>query len=543
MPTISLRFPGGRYHATPWGHHVNEGQIEWPPSPWRLLRALIATGYATQGWNEIPQVGRSLFDSLAGVLPRYELPSASSAHSRHYMPIGKLDKNMEKTTLVFDTWANVGDGELKVRWDCELKAEERELFQVLVEHLGYVGRSESWVEGGVIGDDVLFDGTSTAMPHSPDNYPGPDFEQFHLIAATTPDAYASWREQRANKALADLPLPEGKKKPPAPLLKKREAAIASFPADLLDCLQKDTAWWKKQHNWSQPPGSQRVLYWRRTDALMVSKPSRHRKPTAHSVTTMLLAISTSSRNKSALPSITRTLPQAELFHRAIVGRVSKGQRVDCPELTGKVADGQPLKNGHQHAHILPLDLDNDGHLDHILIYSPMGLGDAAQTAIRTMKHTYTKGGVGELQTALVGRGDLECLRQLPGSLLPQVLKLLGPPEKSETWITATPFVAPRHIKRSGRNTLIGQINAELESRGLPMATQAEVLLPDDESANVNTGRLRHFKRVRQRGGSPPPTDTGFSLRLTLESPIHGPLTLGYGSHFGLGMFQHKSENA
>jgi CRISPR-associated protein Csb2 len=41
VPTLRLRFPGGRYHATPWGHHVNEGQVEWPPSPWRLLRALM----------------------------------------------------------------------------------------------------------------------------------------------------------------------------------------------------------------------------------------------------------------------------------------------------------------------------------------------------------------------------------------------------------------------------------------------------------------------------------------------------------------------
>lgn len=536
MPTICLRFPGGRYHATPWGHHVNEGQIEWPPSPWRLLRAMIATGYATQQWDEIPPVGRSLFESLAGVLPCYELPSASSAHSRHYMPVGKLDKNMEKTTLVFDTWANVGDGELKIRWDCTLTAEERELFQVLVEHLGYVGRSESWVEASVIDDDVAFSEKLAATPHFPDKYPGPEFEQFHLMAATTSDAYVAWREQRANKALADLPLPEGKKKPFAALLKKREAAVESLPVDLLDCLQKDTAWWKKQHNWSQPPGSQRVLYWRRTDALMVSRPPRRSKPTAHSVTTMLLAMSTTSRNRSALPSITRTLPQGELFHRAIVGRVANGQRVDCPEITGKDAAEKVMKNGHQHAHILPLDLDKDGHLDHILIYSPMGLGDAAQTAIRTMRRTWTKGGVGELQTALVGRGDLDCLRQLPESLLPQIDKLLAPREKSLTWISATPFVAPRHIKRNGKNTLLGQVQAELASRGLPTATDVEVLQPNDELTGIDVRKLRHFKRIRQHGGSPPPSDTGFALRIVLESPINGPLTLGYGSHFGLGRF-------
>ena len=45
MTVLELRFPAGRYHATPWGRHVNEGAVEWPPSPWRIVRALIATWY------------------------------------------------------------------------------------------------------------------------------------------------------------------------------------------------------------------------------------------------------------------------------------------------------------------------------------------------------------------------------------------------------------------------------------------------------------------------------------------------------------------
>jgi CRISPR-associated protein Csb2 len=78
MPTLLLRFPSRRYHGTPWGHHVNEGQIEWPPSPWRLLRALLATGYNTMGWegdlrdpmsNSPPPVARSLILKLVQVLP------------------------------------------------------------------------------------------------------------------------------------------------------------------------------------------------------------------------------------------------------------------------------------------------------------------------------------------------------------------------------------------------------------------------------------------------------------------------------------------
>src|SRR6476469_2198519 len=101
MPKIGLRFPAGRYHATPWGNHVNEGLIEWPPSPWRLLRALIATGYTKLGWpgDGPPPAGRSLIEKLAGVLPSYRLPDAVGTHSRHYMPMARFKNGREETTL------------------------------------------------------------------------------------------------------------------------------------------------------------------------------------------------------------------------------------------------------------------------------------------------------------------------------------------------------------------------------------------------------------------------------------------------------------
>ena len=92
MPTLILQFPAGRYHATPWGHHVNEGLIEWPPSPWRLLRGLLATGYATLHWpaDGPPPEGRSLIEKLSSELPVYSLPKAVGSHSRHYMPMARF---------------------------------------------------------------------------------------------------------------------------------------------------------------------------------------------------------------------------------------------------------------------------------------------------------------------------------------------------------------------------------------------------------------------------------------------------------------------
>jgi CRISPR-associated protein Csb2 len=475
-----------------------------------------------------------LIEKLAGTLPSYRLPSASAAHSRHFMPIGVLDKGCEKTTLVFDTWANVGDEAIDVHWDCDLADDETQQLRQLAECLGYLGRSESWVEVELVPDGTSPLNHFDAIPHRDGIRPGPQWEQISLVAAIRPRDYATWRHETTQKILANLPLPESKRKPPAKLLKQRASAIAPYPDGLLDCLTKDTAWWK-QHRWSQPPGSQRVIYWRRTDALQVGVPPHPKSRAVRPVTTMLLALTTPSGIRSALPPCSRTLPQAELFHRAIVGRVAKGQRVHCPELTGRDAQGRPLRDSHRHAHILPVDLDGDGRLDHIIVHAPMGLGDTAQRAIRTLRRTWTKGGVGDLQLALAGRGDLDALRSLPSPLDQRIKQLLGPPQGARVWVGATPFVPPRFLKRRGVNTLLGQVNAELASRGLAAVEQLEVLRAESIA-------LRHYVRRRQRGGAPPPIDVGHALRLRFHEPIQGPLTLGYASHFGLGLFAAEGNN-
>lgn len=527
MPTLLLRFPAGRYHATPWGHHVNEGLVEWPPSPWRIVRALVACGYATQAWREVPPAGRRLVEALASTLPRYRLPQASLAHSRHYMPLGVLDKGREKTTLVFDTWAHVGDGALAVRWDCSLDQQASSLFDVLVRHLGYLGRSESWVLAEPLaGDAPLPDGVE-ASPHVDGRPPGPGWEQVILMAPEVPGDYARWREESVKKALELLPLPEGKKAP-AKLIENRRRGEAPYPRDLVACIEQDTAQWK-QHGWSQPPGARRVLYWRPANALAVAPPPPRCRPEPATVTTILLALTTPSGTASALPRRTRTLPQAELLHRALAARGGAREPGDCPELTGKDELGRPL-TGHRHAHILPVDLDGDGHLDHVLIHAPMGLRTAAQQAVRGLRRTWTKGGVGELQVAVAGLGDLADLRRLPSPLDTGIRALLGPPGGARSWTSATPFVLPRHVKRRGKNTLEGQVQAELVSRGLPGGT-VEVLPWDEQNRD-----LRHAIRVRRHPARPPPVDAGFVLRLVLDRPVQGPITLGYGVHFGLGLF-------
>jgi CRISPR-associated protein Csb2 len=310
--------------------------------------------------------------------------------------------------------------------------------------------------------------------------------------------------------------------------KRLALASAPFPTDLIDCLQAETGWLRKL-GWSQPPGSRKVHYWRRRDSLQ-SGATRPRPSAMHArpVQAMLLAIGSASGNSGALPRVERSLPQGELLHRALVANAA---RVSGHSIVLSGCDGnrRPLTTPHQHAHVLHLDLDGDDHLDHVLIWAPMGLDANAQAAIRATRRSFMKGGTSPLRLAVAGAGSTADLMALPPPFGDRLGAVLA---SSSRWRSLTPFVPPRFLKRNGRNTLLGQVNAELASRGLPQARSFRVLDPhEDEEARV----ARHFKRARQRGARPP-QDIGFMLELHLETATAGPLALGYGSHYGLGLF-------
>jgi CRISPR-associated protein Csb2 len=159
----------------------------------------------------------------------------------------------------------------------------------------------------------------------------------------------------------------------------------------------------------------------------------------------------------------------------------------------------------------------------------MKLDAIAQGAIRAVRQTFAKR-IGELRVALAGMADLD--EGGAGRGCDTLRRILGPPGGATEWISATPFVPPRHLKVRGRNTLEAQVQAELASRRLPAAS--EVTMVDRRDPEV--ARFRHFVLARAPGPRPP-SPLGVGLRLRFPEPIRGPLCLGYGSHFGLGRFE------
>jgi len=85
VPTaISIRFLTGRAHLHPWDTHHSEGRVDWPPAPWRLLRALVAV--AGRGLTALP-----MWDATPPPRPVPEAPFAGTL-SKRGVPAGARDK-------------------------------------------------------------------------------------------------------------------------------------------------------------------------------------------------------------------------------------------------------------------------------------------------------------------------------------------------------------------------------------------------------------------------------------------------------------------
>jgi CRISPR-associated protein Csb2 len=185
MIGLSIRFPAGRYHATPWGSHVNEAAVEWPPSPWRLLRALDSAWHRTAPDLEASEV-RDVLDALS-LPPSYRLLPAVPGHTRHYMPDRAHRREVQLSqTLVFDAFLRLDPSEpLIVRWDASLSESQVAALRRLAAGVTYLGRSESWCEVEVTdGGAPNAWGMSAAPLEEAD--PPPGHEVVRLLAPVQP---------------------------------------------------------------------------------------------------------------------------------------------------------------------------------------------------------------------------------------------------------------------------------------------------------------------------------------------------------------------
>ncbi len=578
MTILRFELLTGKFHATPWGRHVNEGAVEWPPSPWRLYRALLATGHRKLGWAELPPVARSLFERLAGHAPTWWLPRASGAHTRHYMP-----DFSGKTARVIDAFRFVplprrateaaGTRHLEgaamyAEVAVELDSHEEELLRSLVTNLSYLGRAESWVAAGIV--DTLPELRGYERVQAGERPTGAGaLEPIKVLGVLDAKEYLLWRDQQLDLELElqlarDREAAQRKGKPaPRQLSKRARARIdESLPPTIVDALYANTAGLQGE-GWSQPPGTVWTTYWvprnARSEPIELVR-HQERRPAVQGV---LFSLSSDTAQGEVLPPMKDALLRGELFHAAAVARAEEPVP---PELSGRGPDGRPLQ-GHRHVHYLPLCLNERGgdgpssrrRIDHLLAWSPGPLPHGATDALARVSRIF-HGRLPQVFVSVVGAGDLDDFRDLNGRKVSELAV-------GTVWQSQTPFVPPRFLKASSRNSLQGQVTEELVSRGCPAPVQVEVevergrergWVPAERFWSLWKGQRspvgfdgpadgrssdvvvlardwRLFRRERLAADRRPPVPLGVGLRLTFAEPVAGPICIGYGSHYGLGV--------
>jgi CRISPR-associated protein Csb2 len=103
---------------------------------------------------------------------------------------------------------------------------------------------------------------------------------------------------------------------------------------------------------------------------------------------------------------------------------------------------------------------------------------------------------------------------------------------SRTWESITPYLHPWHRKKGFG--VEEQLRKECSVRGLP---QLLCLKQTEFTFRGQTRSPVHFHRFRSKRGLVQPDTSGSFWRLTFVEPIAGPIALGFGCHYGLGLFK------
>ncbi|MGH3218440.1 MAG: type I-G CRISPR-associated protein Csb2 [Streptosporangiaceae bacterium] len=406
--TLAIRFPLRRYHANPWDRAVNEGASEWPPSPWRLLRALVATWHTR--WPDLPaSVLEGVLDSL-GDPPSYRTPRTLPGHTRHYLPDLEHRKGEPgRTDLTLDPFLSVGqDDELLVRWDADLPGEQRQALAKLAELLPYLGRSESVCDARLMDAD-----------------PVPD-EDWWLADGTGP------RRARLLTAVRPISL----------------AALEASTADV------------RGRRRTLPPGTRWVSY--ATEDLTATPVPVAAAATAEPVTAIRFAVTGRVPMRA-----THGILLADEAHRQAGHELTKAGLTDAERK--EVLGSNGAATDHGHAHWIPLAAQGEKPqaVRHLVAWVPHGLRTQEVRAILGLRGMSGQRGSAERGYDMRGFPPVNLLFQAAGGIEQVAPELYGPARR---WQSLTPYLPVRHRKREPlEDYLTTDVRTELRYRDLPPA--------------------------------------------------------------------------
>lgn len=404
MVGVGIRFDLGRYHATPWGANVNDATVEWPPSPWRLIRALYATARTHTGLApHQPAIDRALGALARGGPPSFRLPATLAAHSRHYMPRTSYSfVDSGKTTKVLDGFLAIDPAAtVEVWWDVALDGEEHTALDAVVRALPYLGRSEAVCSAALLDE---------AQQEEPNAVP--------LVATDADD----------DVEIVDL-----------------LCLDADQPLDAVSVSVTDL----RRRRRRLPPGARRIPY-----AVRLPEPTVSKRVASGVDGRPQLAVF--RLGGSDRPGITEAVMVGQALRKALQSRYGQANdRAASVTFSGRAGE-RPRGDQHQHAHYLAIPERHSPRIGQLVVWAPEGFGPRELGALDGVTYLKLPGNPNQTPCVLTAVGDRSALG---------ALSVLG---TSRRWRSVTPFGLVRHPKRrSGRvvDSPEDQVRAELRHRG------------------------------------------------------------------------------
>lgn len=583
LVVLRQEFPLGRFHATPWRMNpYDDPNGEWPPSPWRLVRAVTARWYQwareigkdTERPEHIAALDRLQAALCKSTYAFYLPPSARRGIPlRQYHPTtldmtppawrhvarferpldAEVNKEVEaKLKKVKVTGAKVSlnkpnKRDIKpghpVSWTVTVKGNQAEEAKVKLEEvLGFP--KSPWQR--VCDPGLRSYGTSLFQ----DNYwcVPPDEPVWWFIesdAWTDNDVVAALRacverltwfgRAETLTRVRVAPTEDGVPEPNCTFRDDRNAGAVPVLVPLPNATREDierTTDDRKAKQRSVPPGA----IWRYADRPPRPPVRERRRSLAHQENLHLVQLAIGWNVAPQLRAVARLTSRfrgavlRELLRlktgdpKATWSRASRGLRESIAQMMGKHADGTPL-SGHRHTEFFAWC--EDGAPTRLLVWRGSCAFDADE------------------QEAIFLAASRDVSWAAPGMdanewkvrLIPLDRSVPPPPgfddEASLLWESLTPYVPPRHHLRGGkereRETIEAQIRRELQERGLPKEVAIERIgAPCWVSVHMPRRAAAWRRLIGDRLGQ--------CVRLTFRAPVCGPLRLGHSSSFGAGLF-------
>lgn len=510
MPLIiEQSFPLGRFHATRWKMGAfGDRYGEWPPSPWRLLRALANRWF--QWSRETGDEDRNALNwmllELSKELPEYYLPAHTTRGKplKQYLPVGLEEKYKYKkknsvtkkpeldyqyrdtaTTLTDDTYRLIAPND-SVFWVWHNVAiNDGQLLDELLARVLYFGRAESWTHLRRV-------------------------EQ--LPSTVQPIRLHEKRMAASNPVLAPDPQSENRLR------------LLFEPMDHSDIKHQDippgTRWY-----YAVLPSPPRIL--------ITSKyKNRYPKNLTHIQFTM---------GGQVLPTVKYWCLLTEQFRKRALRelcRILTGDtKCDFPSLdvptkskmrgfTGKDEYGEPLAD-HSQAYFAVFP-DEDGKAARLAVWrrAPFSQNEieALFAAARFPLPWDTASPKWKIK-----------LLPLPFEM-PLSIKVMG---TSHRWESVTPFVPPRQRRRFRKNGR-ERLGETPELIAAKLCQQIYGITPISVTSHLAEERPYVHISARERSQNSKQrmmTLPSFQILLEFDEPVTGPLALGDSSHFGLGVFR------